>query len=159
MDQLRSGSTEPNRTAKLMVFWEDHKLAVILVSCFALPIIFVPVWILVFLVPRARNALGLSRRLPPSEGLSDVADASEKGFADRKSKMEAVEQLEFPVGLFFKGFVAVVGVMLCVLGWKVIGLTSGQPGGGIALLMGYSLFAGGAIATIIGVISLAKRVG
>jgi len=142
-----------------MVFWEDHKLAVILVSCLALPIIFVPVWILVFLIPQARNALGLSGRLPPSEEPADVANASEHGFADRKSKMEAVEQLEFPVGLLFRGFVAVVGVMLCILGWKVIGLASGQPGGGIALLMGYSLFAGGAIAAIVGVTSLAKRLG
>jgi hypothetical protein len=73
--------------------------------------------------------------------------------------MEAAEQLEFPVGLIFKGFVAVVGVMLCVLGWDVIGLASGQSGGGIALLMGYGLFAVGAIATIVGVIGLAKRLG
>ena len=159
MDQPRNGAAEPSKTDKLMVFWEDHKLAVILVSCFVLPIIFVPVWILVFLVTPARNALGLSRRLPSSDGITDVANASEQGFADRKSRMETVEQLEIPVGLFFKGFVAVVGVMLCVLGWKVIGLASGQPGGGIALLMGYSLFAGGVIATIVGVISVARRLG
>lgn len=157
MNQRRSGSAEPNRTSKLRFFWEDHKFVVILVSCLVLPFIFVPVWILVYLVFRVRNVLERSRQPLASDQLTDVAGIHEQSFADRGTKMEKVEQVASSVGLFFSGFIAVVGVMLCVLGWEVIGRASGQPGGGIALLLGYSLFAGGVIATFVGVFGLAKR--
>lgn len=157
MSQSRSGSTEPNRTSKLRFFWEDHKFVVILVSCLVLPFIFVPVWMLVFLVFRVRNALGRSSRHLPSDELTDVAGIHEQSFAERAAEKEKVEQVVSSVGVSFSGFIAVVGIMLCVLGWEVIGLASGKPGGGIALLSGYSLFAGGVIAIIVGVFGLAKR--
>ena len=157
MNQLRSGSTEPNRTSKLSYYWENHKFVVILVSCLVFPVIFVPVWVLVYLVFRVRNALGQSRQHLRADEPIDVADIHQQSLAERGTKMEKEEQIVSAVGVLFKGFIVVVGVMLCALGWEVIGLSSGQPGGGIALLSGYSLFAGGVIATIVGAFGLARR--
>ena len=159
MNQRSSDSAEPNRISKLRFFWEDHKFVVILVSCLVLPFIFVPVWILVFLVFRVRNVLKRSRQYLPSDEPTDVAGIHEQSSAEHGPRMEKVEQLTSSVGVFFNGFIAVVGVMLCVLGWEVIGLASGQPGGGIALLLAYSFFAGGVIATVVGAFGLAKRFG
>ena len=100
MDQRLSGSGGANRTSKLMFFWEDHKFVVILVSCLVLPFIFVPVWILAFLVIRVRNALGLSRQHTPSDELTDLADIPEQSCAERRSNMKTLEQVAFSVGYF-----------------------------------------------------------
>ena len=158
MTQSHNDSSESNKKSKLRYFWEDHKFTVVLVSCLVLPFIFIPVWIVVFTVARIRRAFGRPDQPRPADALSDSAIAPARSVGDPGTREPKPGQVGSYVGVVFSGFAAIAGAMLCALGAEVIGLASGKPGGGIALLMGYCLVGGGVISLIIGIAGITKGV-
>jgi len=134
---------EQHRISRWQSLWENHKTVLIVITCL-FPILFIPLWIILLIIERfSKQTAG-----PIGEVLSAEAGGEQPITTD--SVLSAG-------GLIFFGFIGVVGLMACILGVDVVDRARG-PGGGIALLMGYVLIAGGAGGAIAGIVGLVSRI-